>query len=176
MKIVVNTPPTKGVPIRTVAFGAVVTRPINEVYYLVGCFGDGTGHRILVTLGSGNITRVDQDTEVIPVEATLHVGDGNPQALNEPARPAWCPKCQGLWSPTSTESKLAERPALRLLVELYLAKRQRYTLGRWQSHANARYSVFETRASIWRDALKKAESHGYSVMEFVDEVRRQKAV
>lgn len=79
MKIEVNPfGALQGIALENALFGSVVRRANLPAYYLVIATMDGTGRRALVTLQGGIPKELEQDTRVIPVEATLYVyGDAS---------------------------------------------------------------------------------------------------
>jgi hypothetical protein len=86
MRIVVREPlPEPGIRLAETKFGDVVRIAKSCAFYLVMSAMDGSGQRVLVSLGSGAMKDFNPDTRVIPVDAELHVR-GYPQVSSEPAR------------------------------------------------------------------------------------------
>ena len=77
MQIQVQELPGWGIPVCQLAYGTVVMRPGNNVdYYIIISPMDGSGRKVLVTLGGGTLKEVDQQLRVVPVNCVLVV-DGN---------------------------------------------------------------------------------------------------
>lgn len=74
MKVVVGAEPLFGVRIKDALFGEVVMRPKNGEYYLVVSPMDGSGRRMLVTFNGGTLKEVDQNEQIIPVDAAVYIG------------------------------------------------------------------------------------------------------
>lgn len=60
-----------GIPLNAAPFGSVVRTPRGETVYLVVSPMDGTGNRVLATLGGGIIKYRSQDERVVPLNAEL---------------------------------------------------------------------------------------------------------
>lgn len=91
MKIIVNKAPEIGVPVSEVPCGSVVRRASGDdgkTFYLVAATMDGTGHRVLITLGGGAWKHTDQALRVIPVDAHVVIGEAEPQSNVAPRYPS----------------------------------------------------------------------------------------
>lgn len=73
MKIKVVSEPVIGVPLGSLDYGTVVQQHAN--YYLVASPMDGTGDRALITLAGGTLKHRDQSARVVPVKATVVIGE-----------------------------------------------------------------------------------------------------
>jgi hypothetical protein len=75
MKILFN-PSAIGTRLADVPFGSVVTRlNSGDTVYLVASPMDGSGRRVLITLGGGTLRDPGPDTRVFVHDATLIAGE-----------------------------------------------------------------------------------------------------